>query len=193
MPAMDLPASVETAYRRAERMGFDLSSEPEVGWLLATLSAGIPTGGRVLELGTGAGVGLAWIMHGLGDRSDVEVVTVDSDPELTAQVRSCGWPDWVRIEEGDGAELVGTLGQFDLVFPDAPGGKIFKLHKTVAALRPGGWLIVDDMDLSRDLSELHPDLPAAIRTVRDRLVSDPTLVCAELAFGSGVILATRRR
>jgi predicted O-methyltransferase YrrM len=191
-PPVDLPGSVQAAYARADRMGFDLSSEPEVGWLLASLSAAVPPEGRVLELGTGAGVGLTWIVHGLGDRSDVEVVTVESDPELATQLRSLPWPDWVRVEVGDGAELVGTLGQFDLIFPDAPGGKIFKLRKTIAALRPGGVLVVDDMDLSRDHSA-HPDLPAALQTVRNRLVGDPTLVCAELSCGSGVIVATRRR
>jgi predicted O-methyltransferase YrrM len=189
---VDLPDSVQVAYTRAERMAFDLSSEPEVGWLLASLSAAVPPGGRVLEIGTGAGVGLAWIVHGLGDRSDVEVVTVESDPETVERVRSEPWPEWVRFEVGDGAKLVGALGQFDLVFPDAPGGKIFKLRKTVAALRPGGVLVVDDMDLSRD-HPAHPDLPAALHTVRDRLVGDPALVCAELSCGSGIIVATRRR
>jgi hypothetical protein len=29
----------------------------------------------------------------------------------------------------DGAEVVGRLGQFHLIFPDAPGGKIFKLRR----------------------------------------------------------------
>lgn len=191
--SVDIPTSVREAYARAERLGFELSSEPEVGWLLAALSAAVPPGGRVLELGTGAGVGLAWIVHGLGDRSDVEVVSVESDPELAAQAEGSGCPEWVTIEVGDGAELVGSLGQFDLVFPDAPGGKIFKLRKTIAALRPGGVLVVDDMDLSRDLSAHHPDLPAALQSVRDRLLADPALVCADLTFGSGVIVATRRR
>jgi predicted O-methyltransferase YrrM len=51
-----------------------------------------------------------------------------------------------------GAEAVGRLGTFDLIFPDAPGGKIFKLRKPIAALNPGGTLIVDDMDL-----HLHDD------------------------------------
>ena len=49
---------------------------------------------------------------------------------------------------GDGAEVVGRLGQFDLIFADAPGGKIFKLRRTVAALREGGVIVVDDMDLA---------------------------------------------
>ena len=51
------------------------------------------------------------------------------------------------LESGDGAEAVGRLGEFDLIFADAPGEKIFKLHRTVTALREGGVIVVDDMDL----------------------------------------------
>lgn len=77
------------------------------------------------------------------------MISVELDGELTAQVRSAGWPQWVSIPEGDGANLVGTLGSFDLIFLDAPRGKIFKLRKTVTDLRPGGIMVVDDMDLSQ--------------------------------------------
>ena len=187
---MELPSSVVAAQARAEQLGFELSSEPEVGRLIACLAQTVPAGGRILEIGTGAGVGLAWIVHGLGNRSDVEVITVEVDGELAAQVRAAGWPEWVSIVEGDGAELVGTLGSFDLIFPDAPGGKIFKLRKTVAALRPGGVLLVDDMDLSR---HADPELRNALASVRERLLDHPDLICAELPFASGVIVASRRR
>jgi predicted O-methyltransferase YrrM len=187
---MDLPPAVVAATDRAERLGFELSSEPEVGRLIAFFSQVVPAGGRVLELGTGAGVGLAWIVHGLGKRRDVEVVSVELDGELAAQVRAVGWPEWVSILEGDGADLVGRLGSFDLIFPDAPGGKIFKLRKTVAALRPGGVIVVDDMDLSR---HSDPELASALALVRERLFDHPDLVCAELPFASGVIVASRRR
>jgi predicted O-methyltransferase YrrM len=84
-----------------------------------------------------------------GARRDVEVVTVELDDEVQRTALSAPWPPWVRFESGDGAEAVGGLGQFDLIFPDAPGGKIFKPRRTVAALRRGGVLIVDDMDLTR--------------------------------------------
>jgi predicted O-methyltransferase YrrM len=187
---MELPAQVQAAQRRAEELGFELSSEPEVGRLIAFLSQGVPTGGRVLELGTGAGVGLAWIVHGIGQRDDVEVVSVELDGERADLVRGAGWPEWVSIVQGDGADLVGTLGSFDLIFPDAPGGKIFKLRKTVAALRPGGVLLVDDMDLSR---HSDPELVAGLASVRDRLFEHSELICAELTFASGVILARRLR
>ena len=62
------------------------------------LAAAVRRDGRVLEIGTGAGVGLAWIVEGLGDREDVELVTIDIDKELvTAVAEGDDWPaelDW---------------------------------------------------------------------------------------------------
>jgi hypothetical protein len=37
-------------------------SDEIVGGLLASLSMAVPFGGRILEIGTGAGVGCAWIV-----------------------------------------------------------------------------------------------------------------------------------
>ena len=186
----ELPGSVLAAYERAASAGFQLACEVDVGRLLAALAAAVPGGGRVLEIGTGVGVGLAWLVHGLGARRDVEVVTVELDDEVQRMALSSPWPPWVRFESGDGAEVVGRLGQFDLIFPDAPGGKIFKLRRTVAALRRGGVLVVDDMDLARHEDER---LRSALAVVRHRLLDNAELVCAELGFSSGVIVAVKRR
>ena len=48
---------------------------------------------------------------------------------------------------------------------------------------------MDDMDLAR-----HDDaaLRRALTEVRRRLLGDERLVCSELAFASGVIMAVRR-
>jgi predicted O-methyltransferase YrrM len=184
----ELPGSVRAAYERASSAGFQLACEVEVGRVLAALAAAVPGGGRVLEIGTG--VGLAWLVHGLGARRDVEVVTVELDDEVQRTALSAPWPPWVRFESGDGADAVGGLGQFDLIFPDAPGGKIFELRRTVAALRRGGVLVVDDMDLTRHEDE---QLRSALAVVRHRLLGDAELVCAELSFSSGVIVAVKRR
>lgn len=186
----ELPGSVLAAYERAASAGFQLACEVEVGRLLAALAAAVPSGGRVLEIGTGVGVGLAWLVHGLGARRDVEVVTVELDNQVQRTALSAPWPPWVRFESGDGAEVVGRLGQFDLIFPDAPGGKIFKLRRTVAALREGGVLVVDDMDLTRHDDE---QLRSALAVVRHRLLGNAELVYAELGFSSGVIVAVKRR
>ena len=185
----ELPGSVLAAYERADRAGFQLACEVEVGRLLAALAAAVPSSGRVLEIGTGVGVGLAWLVHGLGARQDVEVVTVELDDQVQRMALSAPWPPWVRFQSGDGAEVVGSLGQFDLISPDAPGGKIFKLGRTVAALRRGGVLVVDDMDLTRHDDE---QIRSALAVVRHRLLGNAELVCAELGFSSGVIVAVKR-
>ena len=56
------PAALSRIEARAAALGFDMSSDPKVGALLATLAASKPRG-RSLELGTGAGVGAAWLLH----------------------------------------------------------------------------------------------------------------------------------
>jgi demethylmenaquinone methyltransferase/2-methoxy-6-polyprenyl-1,4-benzoquinol methylase len=185
----ELPPPVQAAYDRADRLGFPMSCEPGVGRLLAVLAAAVPQGGRILELGTGVGAGLAWITTGLGERPDVEVVSVELDADRAAAAEAAGWPGSVSIVVGDGAELVDTLGTFDLVFPDSPGGKVTNLDGTIAAVRPGGKLLVDDMDLAR---HTDPDLREGLRMVIDRLHGHPDLVTVDLPIASGVVLATRR-
>lgn len=184
------PSFVASAQDLADSAGFHLSCEPEVGALLSVLTSTVPAEGRILELGTGTGVGLAWMLHGLGSRRDVEVVSVDIDPEIQAAARQIEWPTYVQFEVGDAAELVATLGHFHLIFADAPGGKIFKLRRTIDALEPGGLLVVDDMDLAQ---QDDADLQHGFAVARERLLSNENLVCAELAFSSGVILAAKRR
>ncbi|MYS80280.1 hypothetical protein [Embleya scabrispora] len=53
------PEIVGHAVALATACGFALSSEPKVGRLLPVLAAAVPTDGRILEPGTGAGVGAA--------------------------------------------------------------------------------------------------------------------------------------
>ena len=59
----ELPGSALAAYERAASAGFHLACEADVGRLPAALAAAVPSGGRVLEIGTGVGVVLAgWSM-----------------------------------------------------------------------------------------------------------------------------------
>lgn len=180
---------MRAAVQRAEESGFELSCEPAVGALLAALAASVPEQGRILELGTGVGVGLAWLTHGLSTRDDVSVTSVDLDPAIQAIARRCAWPGYVRFELGDGTELLPALGNFDLVFADAPGGKLHGLDRSIASLSPRGILIVDDMDLSR---HNDPELCDALAHVRQALLASPDLLSVELSLGSGVMLCVRR-
>ncbi len=183
-----LPARVARCLERALGSDFPLSCEPGIGALLAALAAAVPADGRILELGTGAGVGLAWIAEGLSGRSDVEVVSVELAPEVAALAREESWPDRFCIVVGNGAVEVRRHGRFDLIFADAPGGKLHGLEHTVNALTPGGVLLVDDMDPA-----LHGDdgYRAPLLQVRDTLVAHPDLVTAELDYSSGAIVSVR--
>lgn len=187
---MNPPRGVEEAWQRARAHGFAHSCESPTGELLAALAAAVPAGGRILELGTGAGVGLAWIAHGLTGRDDVTVVSVEQDPEVLAVAAAGAWPGWVRLVAGDAVRLLPGLGTFDLVFADAEGGKWDRLDLSVAALGEGGQLLLDDLDLER--YEL-PEHRATVAGIRAALRGDAALTVAELAVGSGLLLATRLR
>ena len=103
-----LPAGVRGATERAGQHDFAFSCEPLVGRVLATLAAAVPDGGRVLEIGTGVGVGTEWLLAGLAGRTDVRVVTVERDPDVAAVAAVAGWPDRVRLEVGDGDDRLMT-------------------------------------------------------------------------------------
>jgi predicted O-methyltransferase YrrM len=184
-----VPELVAAATGRARSVGFDLSCEPAVGGLLAVLAAHLPGGSRILELGTGAGVGTAWLVSGLLPRTDVTVTTVEHDPQ-TAQLAAQGsWPGFTDLRRGDALDVLREGGGFDLIFADAPGGKHEGLDLTIAALNPRGLLVVDDMTPV-------PQWPAELRgrqaEVRRALLASPLLTSVELTCGSGVIVCARR-
>lgn len=183
------PPLVAAATRRAGGAGFSYSCEPAVGRLLAVLAAHLPNGARILELGTGAGVGTAWIVSGLLPRDDVRVLTVEADRERSELAAKGAWPAFVDLRHGDALGLLDEASAFDLIFADAPAGKWEGLDRTIAALRPGGLLVVDDMTPQPDWDDHQR---AAQDRVRATLLSVPGLVSVELAEGSGVILSARR-
>lgn len=183
-----LPQLVQLATERAEHAGFVMSCAPATGRLLAVLAAAVPPNGRVLELGTGTGVGTAWIAHGLQGRTDVEVVTVEIDAATAALAAQYPWPSWVRLLTGDAMEVTRTAGSFDLIFADAQGGKWEGLDTTVAALRSGAHLLVDDMTPDEFADDHHARKTAEVRA---RLLDHPCLISVEIAWSTGLILSTR--
>jgi demethylmenaquinone methyltransferase/2-methoxy-6-polyprenyl-1,4-benzoquinol methylase len=157
--------------------------------VLAVLAASVPPGGRILELGTGAGVGLSWIVEGLGGRGDVEVVSVEVDAATAEVATGLGWPDGVRIVVGDALDHIDRPARWDLVFADAQGGKWEGLADTVRSLRPGGVLLVDDMTPAEFMDDEHRDRTAEVRS---HLLASPELAAVEIGWSTGLILCTRR-
>ena len=87
-----VPPLVAAAASRAREAGFLMSCDPAVGRLLAVLAAHLPARAKVAELGTGVGVGTAWITSGLLPRTDVTVTTVESDRQTAALAAGGNWP-----------------------------------------------------------------------------------------------------
>jgi predicted O-methyltransferase YrrM len=166
-----------------------MSSEDGCGRFLSVLAGAVRPGGRILEIGTGSGAGLAWIVAGLGGRTDAEVHSIELDPAVFELATAVDWPSWVRLHLGDVHELYSSLGAFDLIFADAPGGKWTDLDRTVDALTPGGLLLVDDMQPERWGSADHERLTGQVAAT---LLGHPGLNAVEISWSSGLILCSRR-
>ena len=106
-----VPPLVAAATLRAREAGFPYSCEPATGRLLVVLTAHLPAGARVLELGTGTGVGTAWIASGLLPRTDVEVISVEADPQRAELAARGDWPAFVGFRRGDALDLLARAGR----------------------------------------------------------------------------------
>src|SRR5437773_1338810 len=133
-----VPAVVDTIRRDTREIGFTMASEPQTGSLLRTLAASKP-GGRFLELGTGTGIGTAWLLDGMDSCSELDSVDNDSRA-LDIARRHLGGDRRVRFHLGDGAAFLAGLApvQFDLVFADTWPGKFTDLDLALSRVQPGG-------------------------------------------------------
>ena len=140
------PPLVERALALAERLGFEGSSLPEVGRLLHVLAAQRGRT-RVAEIGTGCGVGSAWIVSALDPT--VPFLTVELDRDRAAAAAGLFRADRnVRVLLGDWRELLPPEAPFDLLFVD--GGKAKEAGEAVLGLlAPRGTVVIDDLSPER--------------------------------------------
>jgi predicted O-methyltransferase YrrM len=79
MSSNSLPNHYQAIQAASRSLKFQQISEDEVGVLLRLLVSSKPKA-KVLELGTGTGMGLAWIADGLD--TEGELISVEKDPTL---------------------------------------------------------------------------------------------------------------
>ena len=121
---------------------------PAVGQLLHFLCR-LARARHVFELGSGFGYSAYWFAKAVGTEGRV-VLTEGSQEradEAADFLRRGGLIDRVRIEVGDGLEIIDHIGgEFDIVFNDIDKQDYPRvLDRAAAALRPGGLLISDNM------------------------------------------------
>ena len=183
-----IPAALDAIRRDTDAIGFTMASEPQTGSLLRTLAASKPAG-RFLELGTGTGVGTAWLLAGMDAASRLD--SVDRDAAVSAVARRhLGRDPRVTFHVSDGAEFLTRMAprRFDFMYADTWPGKFTHLDLALSLLRPGGIYFVDDLLPQPSWPEEHgPKVPGLI----DRLDSQPEFVATRLAWASGLMILVR--
>ena len=179
---MTVPPLVARAKAAAEALGFETSCRDEDGMLLHVL-AGRRGIGRVAELGTGVGVGTAWLSSALPPGAPL--VTAELDERLAAAAARlfADDPD-VDVLHGDWREVLPAHAPFDFVFVD--GGRAKDDPDAVLALAaPGATIVMEDFSAGRE-----PPDPR-----RERWLTHPRLAAVEVGTGqtARLIVAVVRR
>ena len=182
------PARLERILEHTRDIGFDMASETRTGAFLRTLAASKP-GGRLLELGTGTGVGTAWLLDGMD--AAARLISVDADPAVQQIARNAlaGDPRLsLQIEDALAFLARQPAGSFDLVFADALAGKYEGLHEALRVVRRGGFYIVDDLLPQPNWPEGHA---AKVPRLLADLSHHPEFSVLPLAWASGLLMAVR--
>ena len=183
-----VPSAVEAIRRDTDAIGFSMASEPRTGSFLRTLAATKPSG-RFLELGTGTGLGTAWLLDGMDQCARLD--SVDSDPNvLEIARRHLGGDPRLRLHHADGVAFLAeaSTGPYDLIFADAWPGKFSLLDLALAHLRTGGIYVIDDLLPQPNWPEGHaPNVPALI----ERLETQPGFTTTKLAWASGLMICVK--
>jgi predicted O-methyltransferase YrrM len=183
------PPALPAIEAESARLGFAMASEPKTGALLAALAATRP-GGRLLEIGTGTGVGTAWLLSGMDASARLDTVDTDRAVVAVAQ-RYLGSDPRVAFRLEDGAAFLAHAepDTYDVVYADAWPGKFTHLDAALACLRQGGVYVIDDL-------LPQPNWPDGHATKVEALIADLAarsyLVTVRLAWASGIMLAVRQ-
>ncbi len=186
---LDIPKIHQEINRKSEEIGFTMPSDVYIGTLLKTLISSKPKG-RFLELGTGIGLSLAWMIDGMD--TDSKLITVDNDAELTHIAEQYfGNDKRIQIVCSDGTAWIHSNKEekFDLIFADAWPGKYSEINEILNMVKIGGFYIIDDMTAQPNWPQGHQDnVDGLVEYLEQR--EDFTLT--KLNWSTGLIIAVRK-
>lgn len=184
----DSPAVYGRLEAKCEEIGFTMPSDIYIGTLLKSLIASKPNS-KVLELGTGISLSLAWMIDGLDEKSSI--ISIDNDAELINIAREFfGNDPRVDLVCADGSYWIkeNADARFDLIFADAWPGKFYDLPETIDLLNPGGFYVIDDLTPTKDWPEGHAK---RVDDIIAYLESREDLTMCKMDWSTGVILCTK--
>jgi predicted O-methyltransferase YrrM len=193
----DIPPLVQQAYAVARRIGFPLTSEesvgtgfacqPGTGRFLAMLAAGCS---RIGELGTGAGIGTAWMASAMP--AECTLITAEIDEHRANAARELFADDpRVTVVTGDSFSTISLGGPYDLLFSDGGGGQA----DLVDLLTIGGRVVMDDVTPTTLLPDDSP-FRQAYDPKREFFFANPRLVSTEVVLPdlrNALLTGTRTR
>ena len=151
----EFPPLVVRANALARRVGFAPTRQeaddtcgpsgcvPWVGRLLGVLAAGCHEG-RIGEIGTGVGVGSAWMASSMP--ADCLLVTVEIDRDMAAHASNLLADDRrVMVLTGDAGELLPTCAPYDLLYADGGYQDPASYGSLIDLIRIGGQIVMDDV------------------------------------------------
>lgn len=183
------PPLVQQALHLAKTLEFSASCSPEVGRLLYVLTAQLHHG-CIAEIGSGCGVGAAWIVSALAPTATFVTIEADRQRAVATQDLFTPYPN-VRVLHGDWPAIL-DYAPFALLFADGGKAKEREPERLLDALQAGGILILDDLT-----PEAHwtPEQRAmwSPDPTRSFWLNDERVAATELLVNptSAVILATR--
>lgn len=185
----DIPKIHTEITRKSEEIGFTMPSDLYVGSFLKTLIASKPNG-NFLEIGTGIGLSLSWMIEGID--ADSKLISVDNDQELISIASSYfGDDDRVEVVCKDGADWIKEYSgaKFDLIFADAWPGKYSEIDEVLNLINVGGFYIIDDMIKQPNWPAGHEDnvieLTAYLEQRKD-------LQLTKMNWSTGLIMAVKK-
>lgn len=185
-----LPKSYHLLVEKCQEIGFTMPSDLYIGSLLKTLISSKP-GSNLLEIGTGIGLSLSWMIDGMDVNS--KITSVDNDPQLTEiAAEFFGHDSRVNIVCKDGSKWIKEAkgNKFDLIFADAWPGKYSDLDQTLEFLTVGGMYVIDDMIAQPNWPEGHQDL---VDELIHKLENRDDLQLTKLNWSTGIIIAVKKR
>ncbi|TRX58206.1 methyltransferase domain-containing protein [Fulvivirga sp. M361] len=186
---LDFPEVYPKIKAKCKETGFDMPSDVYIGTFLKTLITSKPKS-NILELGTGIGLSLAWMIDGLDN--DSRLTTVDNDPELIEIAKGFfGKDERVKIVCEDGADWIKSYCEekFDLIFADAWPGKYSELNETLDLVKVGGFYVIDDMNPQPNWPHGHSEKAKRLMEYLERR-SDFSMT--KMNWSTGLVLCTKR-
>lgn len=183
-----LPSNYAAIKTASEEIQFSMPSDLQTGCLLRTLVASKPAG-TFLELGTGTGLSLSWIVEGMD--KDSKVVSIDNNEDYSSIARkyfSGNTAITVLCEDANQWIRENQDKQFDLIFADAWPGKYEAFELTLALVKIGGFYIIDDM-------LPQPNWPAGHELNVQRLIKElkqrDDIRLTKMNWSTGLVIVTK--